>query len=149
MGRLKISASLQRILFPQQINEAQPHFFEHCITMMVHLGKYTEVIHLMNGMREEHDVEIRRELALELVKIMEDHRLRGMYEEDMLTFMEHLSGSVRRHQSNLFHHVKKNLNASLASAGVGEVHLSYINSMLDNMYRGKYSTTLDEESSRG
>lgn len=142
---LKVLASLQRLLFPQQISDAQPQFFEDCIKAMIRIGKYQEVVQLMKGMREDYTVEFRPELAFQVAKLMEEHSLHGMYEEEMLPFMEQMTESVQKHQSNMYQRVKKDLNASLVAAGVADVHLSYINSMLDDIQRKKYSTTLLDE----
>ena len=143
---LKLANSLQRMLFPSSINLNQPRVFDSCIQTMTHFGHYKELGHLLIGLQEEHDVDITRDLAIELTQKIKYHRLHGMYNgEDMLAFSTILKNSASNSVSKKYKQLKQELSTSLVSAGLSESRMSDLNILLDDVYRSMNLTSLEED----
>eukprot|EP00590_Aulacoseira_subarctica_P001805 CAMPEP_0172427330 /NCGR_PEP_ID=MMETSP1064-20121228/41706_1 /TAXON_ID=202472 /ORGANISM="Aulacoseira subarctica , Strain CCAP 1002/5" /LENGTH=442 /DNA_ID=CAMNT_0013171499 /DNA_START=225 /DNA_END=1553 /DNA_ORIENTATION=- len=143
---LKLADSLQRMLFPSSISLNQPRVFDSCIRTMTYFGHYKELVHLLQGLQEEHDLDIRRDLAIELTQKIKYHRFHGMYnEEDMLAFSRILKNSASNSVSKKYKQLKQELSTSLVSAGMSEARMSDLNILLDDVYRSMNLTSLEED----
>lgn len=144
---LSVANSIQRMLFPSSLRENQPRLFDNCIRTMVYLGKYNEVIDLLRGLHEYHELDIGLDLAIEITQQIKYHRLNGMYDQDdMEVLMTFLRQSVNSNTSQNYHQLKQDLSASLIDVGLSEAQVSDLNTALDEIFHGKGPKLFDEDS---